>query len=98
MGRTALLIFRGLRASLFLIWMGGAITAISTTWGSAKAQDVAAVIAEHRTTVLEAGYIQLRDEIRELKTLIYWVLFGTLGLTGEAGLRLGSGAIRRRGL
>jgi hypothetical protein len=111
MKRALFQFLRVIRASVFVAWSGGTLIMLFTfvfhlampfasnaqvERDRDRERDVAAVINEHRTTVLETNYLQLHDDMREIRTLVYWMLFGTAGLAGEVGVRLGSSVIKKK--
>jgi hypothetical protein len=103
--KVALILFRGIRTGLFVLWSGGTLWLLLSTFSMglfparAQIQTPSEIINEHRTTVLETNYSQLHEDMMQIRTLVYWMLFGTVGLTGEAGARLGASIVKRnRGL
>jgi hypothetical protein len=78
--------FRLMRAGAFFAF---ALLGMSIGfWARAQQEDKAVLNYEHRITTVETKVDTLFSQIADLKQYLLYVLLGTAGLCGEAGVRL----------
>jgi hypothetical protein len=87
-GRAALLATWAVAAVWFVV--GSAFHA----YGQERNTDLT-VASEHRITALETGMDRFASDLKELKTLMWFAIFGTAGVAGETGYRVLAGAAGR---